>query len=254
MTTIVTITGDDFGRNSEVNGGILEAVRHGLNDRVSIIPNMAWTEEALEMAHAYGFTSRLGIHINLTEGQPLSSPISGCRRFCGSDGHFYMWRSGTPACRLSRSETIAVATEVRAQFQRLIKFGLNVDTCDGHHHVHTEPGVLHVLLHLRRELGVHTIRIGRNLGRDRTISNKAYKALLNGTLIGLGLARSRYFGSVEDVSTTGVHQLHGDLEVMTHPLLTSRGLEDASSPGTGFIDYISPVRTPPFAGTVSDIL
>ena len=66
------VIADDFGLSEEVNAAIVEAFDRGLLTGASIIANMPAFEEACELAAEHGFQDRVGTHLNLTEGTPLT--------------------------------------------------------------------------------------------------------------------------------------------------------------------------------------
>jgi len=75
----LAVCADDFGLNPGVNHGILRLARRGRLTAVSCMVNMpAWAEGARALMAvplvARG-SLRLGLHLSLTEGQPLSSTL-----------------------------------------------------------------------------------------------------------------------------------------------------------------------------------
>jgi hypothetical protein len=68
--------------------------------------------EACELAHRHRLLGKIGLHLNLTSGYPLSAPIRRCSRFCDESA---MFRSRRTRFRLSKVERLAVETEIAAQ-------------------------------------------------------------------------------------------------------------------------------------------
>ena len=69
------VNADDFGLNQSVNRAIAESFRNGLCLNTTLIVNMPYADEAVEIAYKEGFSDRVGLHLNLTEGVPLTEPI-----------------------------------------------------------------------------------------------------------------------------------------------------------------------------------
>ena len=122
LSTVI-INADDFGMNSTVNRAILSSVEQGLVTSVSIMANMPGFEEAAGLVHDhYGLRGRVGVHLNLTEGRPLSRPILGSQLFCDADGWFY--KRERPLFHLEKPEKSAAYEELRMQLQKVIEAGI----------------------------------------------------------------------------------------------------------------------------------
>jgi predicted glycoside hydrolase/deacetylase ChbG (UPF0249 family) len=219
------INADDFGYSSAVNQAVLQAFDDGLVSSATIMANMSAFEEACALAHERHLLAHVGAHIVLSEGEPLSERIKRCRRFCDAMGRFS--RSGGRALWLSRVERDAVSAELRAQIERCRREGLPVTHLDSHHHVHNEPAIGAIVTGLARELGVPYVRLARNCGPGMTVPRRLYKRYVNRQVALAGLARTRYFGSVEDyvyVKRHGASRAElDDFEVMTHPIFDDCG-------------------------------
>src|ERR1700734_1066609 len=91
--SLVIINADDFGMSSAVNSAILSGVEQGLVTSTSIMANMPGFEEAVRLEREHDLLrGRVGVHLNLTEGRPLTAPILACSIFCGADGSFFFKR------------------------------------------------------------------------------------------------------------------------------------------------------------------
>jgi chitin disaccharide deacetylase len=65
------VNADDFGMAPGVNRAILEAHRTGIVTSTSLLANGAAFDEAAAAARATP-TLAVGVHLNLTQGRPLS--------------------------------------------------------------------------------------------------------------------------------------------------------------------------------------
>jgi len=135
------VNADDLGADEGRNDGIFEAIEAGVVTSVSILPNGPSLRNALSKLRSLprGKIS-CGIHINLSEGTPLSS---GLRLVTGPDGRFrgkqsarhLLLRRGDPV--LERE----IRRELEAQICALRDAGVAIDHLDGHQHVHVFPAV-----------------------------------------------------------------------------------------------------------------
>jgi predicted glycoside hydrolase/deacetylase ChbG (UPF0249 family) len=219
-TQLAVVNADDFGMNDRVNSGILEAFRRGLISSASLMANMPEFGAAVEMARESRLGDRLGVHLNLTEGVALTSPLRSCPRFCTPDGTFVWRHRGLWA--LDSAEVHAIATEWRAQIAALVRMGVRPSHMDSHHHVHTAWPLGTIAIALAREHTIPTVRLTRNCGPAPGAVIRLYKTAFNARLRRAGVAAVSRFGSALDVrSVVGV--TNGSVEVMTHPQIDVAG-------------------------------
>jgi predicted glycoside hydrolase/deacetylase ChbG (UPF0249 family) len=238
------INADDFGYSSSVNTAILQSFDEGLVSSTTVMANMPAFGEACALAHERDLLSHVGAHIVLTEGQPLTEQILRCRRFCDPDGYFS--RRGGKAFWLTRAERNAVALEVRAQIERCRNQGLPLTHLDSHHHSHNEPAIGRIVALAAREFSVAHVRIARNCGPGIDLPRRVYKGYLNRHLESLGLAKTRYFGVVDDylyLKRNGASSAElRDFEVMAHPVFDARGvLVDGLFPEFSLHDLVTKI-------------
>lgn len=226
------VVADDLGAGPGRDDAILEALATGLVDAASVLVNGPGFEEAVEQARsAEGHV--LGVHLVLTDGDPLTEPIRRLSRFCNPDGRFRLWRGAERAFRLDAEERAAVAHEFRTQIEHLRTAGVQVAHLDSHHHVHTEPALAPIVVRLARELGVPRVRLARNCGLGMSVANRAWKTLFNSYLRVCGVAGTRWFGSLEDFAYLRARRSDiASFEVMVHPVRgQTGGIEDEEAPG-----------------------
>ena len=220
------LNGDDLGRTREVTEEILHSLEEGITDTATAMANMPDFPRAMEEAAAGGLLGRVGLHLNLTEGTPLTTAIRDCPRFCDSDGSFngVFHRCARSRFFLSGKEKRAVAEEARAQMERFFAYPGVWRHLDSHHHVHTDPGVFSAILPLFPGYGVTGVRLGRNLLKDASPLKRGYKALFNWRLRRLGLADADRFGRVEDLRSLPASPAGSlSVELMTHPQRDGEG-------------------------------
>jgi predicted glycoside hydrolase/deacetylase ChbG (UPF0249 family) len=214
------VNADDFGYDMTINKAILGSFRGSLITRTSLLVNMSGFEYAIQMARTYPYLSgRIGLHVNLTEGYPLSAPIRACRRFCDGSGQF-IYKRQAPVFFLSRKEQDAVYQEMEAQIEKAIRAGIRPSHLDSHHHVHTEWAILRLLIRLGREYDVRNIRLARNMGRQRRLLRMVYKFILNSYLKhSPGILVTDYFGDMDDfvLLMEDRDPKNKSIEIMVHP-------------------------------------
>jgi chitin disaccharide deacetylase len=224
-------TADDFGLSRETNNAVLRGFDEGAVSHASLVVNLPGFEEACQAARERRLQGRIGLHLNFTEGRPLTERIrksSFCR-----EGSFHLPHRFSYYRPFSASDKAAVAEEARAQVGLMRLQGLSLAHLDSHHHVHTFPGLLSVISTIAREHGIDRVRPARTFIRGRSIVRWLFFRYVNGQLRKTGLKKVDYFGAVDDVlsSADGTPQIEtGSVELMLHLRLTPEGaLVDAPS-------------------------
>lgn len=135
------VNADDFGYSKGVNLGILEAHLNGIVTSATIMTNMPGFDHAVELAKQHP-TLRVGIHLVLTCGKPVSTNVS---TLVDEKGDFLSLSYVKEHRSFSLDD---VKREWRAQIQRFLATGLIPSHFDSHHHVHTLPELLPVVQEL----------------------------------------------------------------------------------------------------------
>ena len=219
------INADDFGLSGKTNRAINNLFSMGLISSTTIMANMPGFEEACRMSFAGGFSDRVGIHINLTQGQPLTNSIRVMRKLCSREGEFIFGRS--PYLRhlpLSHEERLAVAAEISAQIGKCRKHGLLLSHLDSHHHIHTALPIFSVVAEIAKIHGIFRIRLSANT-HDMSRIKSTLKKVFNFRLRYLGFCSTRYFGGLSDFIKYKNEGLlkNGLFEVMIHPIFNDAG-------------------------------
>ena len=218
----IIVNADDFGKDENATGAILESFSKGFITQTTLMVNMSSSVDAVERAKKAGLQSRIGLHITLTEGCPLTSRIKGCRNFCAPDGTFL--RDGV-RCRQWRpyvgEELLALREELEAQIARFMKFGLQLMHCDSHHHVHMIPPVFYVLAPLLMKYGFRSIRTGIDIPWEHLFHPRIFGWAQRGlrkVFWPNRITQADHFGSVELMMRKRTTFRDCDIiEVMVHP-------------------------------------
>ena len=245
----LVINADDYGIAENQTEAILVSFKKGIITSTTIMVNMPDFSRAVTRARECGVFDKVGLHLNLTEGIPLTEQIKNCPRFCSSDGKFngVFHRSKWRRFFLSAEEKLAVAKEAEAQMRLYLDTGFPLLHLDSHHHSHTDPGIACVVLPIARRLGFHSVRMSRNMPRKNYgLAKKLYKAFVNGIVCKLGFSTTNFFGSVADFDFA-VSRISPDCsaELMVHPSLQKYGrldiegeLMDMHTPMSEIIDVL----------------
>ncbi len=228
------VNGDDFGMSAEVNEAVVESFERGFITNTTLMVNMPFADEAVELAKKNGFSEAVGLHLNLTGGYPLTKRIRKEKRFCRKDGSFNAYFQKHTASRLfiSKRESQAVAEEIEAQIRKYFSYGLPEKHLDSHHHVHTDRSVIGLLLPLMARYSFRSVRLTRNLFLKMSIPKRIYKSAYNRRLRKNGYITADYFGSYRDLSAmNGSVKDDSLIEIMVHPMYESGGvLVDTNTP------------------------
>jgi len=217
------INADDFGRTPTVNQAIVEGFRNGALDRTTIMVNMPFFEEAVLLSEKYNFKSKVGLHINLTSGMPLTQGIRKCPRLCHENGVFNgkIFSDKHIQLFLNRSERKAVKEELRAQIDLFLKNGFTLLHADSHGHIHTFPLLCATVLKVLRKNNFVSVRISLNLKNNQK-NFAIYKTVINSKLNRFNKPHHQqyaYFAPFREMKifSLKIKNTTGQSEIMLHP-------------------------------------
>ena len=217
------INGDDFGMTESCTKAICLALKKGLITHTTMIANGACFETAVTLAKEQGIIDKIGWHIDLTEGKPLTAAIARCPLFVrGGSFHKDYLKAPVP---LGAAEQAAVLAELTAQAQRLRDSGIPFRHADSHHYIHTYLYIAPLVAQVCRRFGVEQIRLNRTFAPTVTEGR-----IDNGFWREQGFLTTKRFGRMSDFPD-GAYP--GDTEVLVHPdfdrdgvLIDRRGTEN----------------------------
>jgi predicted glycoside hydrolase/deacetylase ChbG (UPF0249 family) len=154
----VIINADDFGLTRGVNRAVMELHSKGALSSATIMARAEATEEAIE-ENLKTPSLRLGCHVVLVDGEPLSSPHDIAALADEKTGRFH--RTLATFLRLAltgRVPPAEIQAETAAQIALLQGRGLRLTHIDTHKHVHMFPAILRPLLRAARAAGITTVR------------------------------------------------------------------------------------------------
>jgi hopanoid biosynthesis associated protein HpnK len=151
------VNADDFGLTPGINQAIIAAHDGGLVSSTSLLANGEGFASAVALSRQ---APRLGvgIHLNLTEGQPVApacsipSLVNGQGRFARRPAS--LWQ----ATILRRVSAVDIEKELRAQIEKVLAAGIVATHLDSHKHVHVLPVLGRMTIRLARQYGIRAIR------------------------------------------------------------------------------------------------
>jgi chitin disaccharide deacetylase len=157
MDRLLIINADDFGLSEGVNRAIAEAHKNGILTSTTLMTNMPLAEEAVKIAKQLPSLG-VGIHLNLTQGQPLSNePVVSL--LVNADGEFYLSAGAIARKSLVSSQfRAAIKAELAAQIQWAIDKGLKPTHLDSHNHIHSFPSIYPIVCSLAKQYNISAIR------------------------------------------------------------------------------------------------
>lgn len=141
--TRLVINADDLGLSAAIDAAIRRAMDAGLVTSASLLAVGPTADAALTWAAGTGRT--FGVHLSLTEGDPLTLPGS------FSEADFPRLRDGLFDAQAITAEWVAQVARVRAA-------GVVVDHLDTHQHLHHLPALFPVFVAVAHAVGVRRVR------------------------------------------------------------------------------------------------
>jgi predicted glycoside hydrolase/deacetylase ChbG (UPF0249 family) len=216
----IVVNADDFGLSEAVNDAILQSFTRGWVSSATILANMPFFEQAVELVHLHRLTGKIGVHLNLTQGVPLTDEMRRHPRLCTPDGQFRA--RPRDLAIISPGERKAIHQEWRAQILACRTRGFEPTHLDSHHQVHTYWAVGGVTIDIAKEFHIRFIRLSHNAGAGISRMHRMYSSLFNRRLRLSGLAGVRYFCEL-GFATQKLLDVRGGIEVMVHPTMDASG-------------------------------
>lgn len=196
------INADDFGRSNSVNKAIDECMKKNYISSTTLMVNIPYAEEAVAMAKESSYIDKVGLHLNLTEGEPLTERMKNNRLFIGEDGRFTGDFHRKTATRLILNHECkeCVKSEIEAQIRKYIDLvGEDANMhIDSHHHIHTDMAILSSIEDLIIKYNIKSVRLSRTFGMDESIGKRVYKNIYNKRLRSKSLFCTDEMGTFKD--------------------------------------------------------
>lgn len=212
----IIINADDFGMSREITYAILSLMDQNLCLDTTLLVNFDDSEYAANKAIKTNKKDNIGIHLNLTQGNPLTENIKKEKLFCNDEGLFH-YKKRERILFLSQSEKRAVFEELTSQIHLCRSFGIPISHADSHNHIHEEPGLLFIFMHIMKIEKIPFLRITKNTG-TASYKNQLYRNTYNLLLSLNKLEGTDYFSSTSDFPNHSNHlKNNSTTEIMIHP-------------------------------------
>jgi chitin disaccharide deacetylase len=227
MAKRIIINADDFGLKSSVNKAIVASFNTGIITSTTLMANMPGFNEAVELAHQNNILNKIGIHLNLTEGYPITGDIKKTSLFY-NQYNLDLDKHKKNLFRLTINEKRIVINEFAAQIEKVKNAGIQITHIDTHHHIDEVWSITQIIMALLKKYSIPSMRILNNLNKSSSFYKKTYRKLVN-KFIKINHANfTDYLGNQLEAAT----QLVNDpsfcddkkLEIMVHPDYSSDGL------------------------------
>ena len=161
MPKYLIVNSDDFGISEGVSSGIIEANLNGIVTSTTTMVNMPAAASVIEQAQSRAPDLGLGLHFNLSFGQPVATDVPSLVTEAGS----FVSTMPDLLQKFTEFDPDEVRRELQAQFLRFIKLaGHPPDHLDSHHAVtYLYPPALQTMLDLAHEYHIPI----RTIGLDR---------------------------------------------------------------------------------------
>jgi chitin disaccharide deacetylase len=150
------VNADDLGANSARTHGIFQAFEQGIVQCATLLANGSHSDTAAKWAREKHLPT--GLHLNLTEGYPLS-PAADIQTLLHANGTFLERHELRRALDEGMIDPLHVEREIRVQMEWFYDSHGAPTHVDGHHHIHIHPAIVPLLLPVLERYGIAFVRI-----------------------------------------------------------------------------------------------
>jgi hypothetical protein len=153
------VNADDYGYFYSVSQGILQAARQGAITATGILANgpdlpqqIAWLAECPQLD--------LGIHLNLTSRQPLTTALA--KKL--ANGQFSSVFAMAGKIATGSIKLAVIRAEWCTQIETILRCGIKPCFLNSHEHIHMLPGLFQLTQELAAEYQIPHVRLTRTAG------------------------------------------------------------------------------------------
>jgi len=159
---MLVFVADDLGYCPRRSQGIFEVLESGKVSRASLMVNVE--KYSLEAGkRCLPFKDKIGLHFNITEGQPLSRPVP--QTLVDKNG-FFLGKKGFWSAH-DKMDAEEIRLELITQISRFKEIcGFPPAHVDGHQHAHVAPNVWNVFISSLSGFGIKRTRLPIELGLE----------------------------------------------------------------------------------------
>jgi len=216
----IIINADDFGLKSSVNNAIIKLFNDKLINSTTLMANMPGFEEAVEITYDNKITNRIGIHLNLDEGQLLTSGIYKASFFEGKN-HLNLRKQRMKLFFLTGYDKKLIYKEFGSQIERILNTGIKINHVDTHHQINEIWPITRIILALLRDYKIPSMRIADNLNKKTKFYKLLYRNFVNKYIRNTHTNFSDYFGNQSEaisfIRNNPSVIFNKRIEIMVHP-------------------------------------
>lgn len=168
----LVVSADELGLNSKRNQGIVDAHCKGIVTAASMLAYGPTFREAVKIAKALPKLD-IGIHLNLSEGEPL---VLGHKTLVDDQGKFWGRQEARRRARESTFDLREIEREVDAQIDTLKSAGLKITHLDSVDHMHIRGNLAQSISIVARKHGIRYFRCPADKIRPPSLKLEADRA------------------------------------------------------------------------------
>ena len=151
------INADDLGVNAPRSHGIFQCFEFGVVTSATLICNGSDAARAAKQAREKNLPT--GLHLNFTDGEPISAPDHVETLLSSSAGVFRDRNAQRRALNEGQVDPVHLEREIRAQVEWFLDHHGQPTHVDGHHHIHVHPAVTNLLIPILDRYGIGAVRL-----------------------------------------------------------------------------------------------
>ena len=222
MNNRIIINADDCGLNQLVDAEIERFIQLGKITSTTIMANMDDLEGAKRLYDQYKDAISFGVHVNLTDGEPLtrSQALLDYGYFKEEVGKIVLNGYSFINKRIPKHLHQDIVNECVAQINKVRDVGVAISHIDSHHLMLTSPSMISMTPAILKKTGIRKIRRARNYIEKKSMSFYIRQAWFEYMKMRVKRLKStdwfEMFTNFYNLSKKGFH-MDGTIELMTHP-------------------------------------
>ena len=216
----IIINADDFGLTEQCTYAIIDAFdNHLITDTTMVANGEALNIVKKSIIHNDNILKNIGIHFNLTEGEPVTDAIKNLD-FIVHNGKFtrYLATPQNYFRPFTKKEKQIIYEELEMQLFILRELGIQPTHADSHQHIHYNWQVAGIVVALCKKHEIKKIRIHKNVQDKGPVKNFMF-SMYNRWLLKQGFVTTDHFGNIKEYQ----YIKEGISELMVHPDYNNKG-------------------------------
>lgn len=218
----VIINADDCGINKAVDAEIEQFIQLGKITSTTVMANMDDLEGAKRLFDNYKDTISFGVHVNLTDGEPLtnSQALLDYGYYKEEDDKIVL--NGYPfiSKRIPKYLHQDIIKECVAQINKVRDYGIDISHIDSHHLMLTSQSMVGMTPEILKKAEVKKMRRARNYVEKKSVSFYVRQAWFSYMKMRVkGLQSTDWFEMFTNFYKLSIKgfRIDGSIELMTHP-------------------------------------